>query len=52
MEEKERYLNTAAERGDIFFFEHDPVIECCTIEKNERGAYKVKERLKILDLII
>ncbi len=52
MEEKEKYLNTAAERGDIFFFEHDPVTECCTVEKTERGAYKVKERLLISDLVI
>ena len=49
MEEKEIFLSEAAKEEHIFFFEHDPVTECCTVEKTERG-YKVKEKIKISEL--
>lgn len=38
LEEKERFLFEAAERNHILFFEHDPVHECCTLTKTERGV--------------
>lgn len=38
LEEKDRFLNEAAEQGYILFFEHDPVHECCTVKKTERGV--------------
>jgi glyoxylase-like metal-dependent hydrolase (beta-lactamase superfamily II) len=36
--EKEAFLNEAAERQYILFFEHDPVNECCTVKKTEKGV--------------
>lgn len=38
MEEKERFLNEAADNRYILFFEHDPVNECCTVKRTERGV--------------
>lgn len=38
MEEKERFLNEAADRQYILFFEHDPVNECCTVKRTENGV--------------
>ncbi len=37
LKEKEVLLNDAAERGDILFFEHDPVNQCGTVKLNEKG---------------
>jgi len=37
MEEKERFLNEAADKNYILFLEHDPVHECCTVHRTERG---------------
>jgi glyoxylase-like metal-dependent hydrolase (beta-lactamase superfamily II) len=37
MEEKERFLNEAADQQYILFFEHDPVNECCTVKRTEKG---------------
>lgn len=38
MEEKEKFLNEAADNGYVLFFEHDPVNECCTVKRTERGV--------------
>lgn len=38
MEEKEKFLNEAADNRYILFFEHDPVNECCTVKRTERGV--------------
>ncbi|MCI0751243.1 MAG: MBL fold metallo-hydrolase [Flammeovirgaceae bacterium] len=38
MEEKEKFLNEAANKGYILFFEHDPVNECCTVKHTEKGV--------------
>lgn len=35
--EKKSFLNEALSKDYILFFEHDPVNECCTLEKTERG---------------
>ncbi|MEJ7645801.1 MAG: MBL fold metallo-hydrolase [Chryseolinea sp.] len=37
MEEKDAFLNEAADRNFILFFEHDPVNECCTVKRTEKG---------------
>jgi glyoxylase-like metal-dependent hydrolase (beta-lactamase superfamily II) len=37
LEEKKLFLENAVEKDHILFFEHDPVIECCTIKKTEKG---------------
>jgi glyoxylase-like metal-dependent hydrolase (beta-lactamase superfamily II) len=36
--EKEKFMNIAAEEEYILFLEHDPVNECCTVQKTEKGV--------------
>ena len=38
MGEKENFLNEAADKQYILFFEHDPVNECCTVKRTEKGV--------------
>jgi glyoxylase-like metal-dependent hydrolase (beta-lactamase superfamily II) len=35
--EKKAFLTNALRKGDILFFEHDPVNECCVLEETEKG---------------
>lgn len=50
LDEKEKILNKAVVENHILFFEHDPVTECCTVEKTEKGAFKVKEKFKLEEI--
>jgi hypothetical protein len=50
MDEKEAFLVEAANNDYILFFEHDPVIECCTVEMTERGV-KVKETMTLKEAL-
>jgi hypothetical protein len=36
--EKEFFLNEAADNNYILFLEHDPVNECCTVKRTEKGV--------------
>lgn len=38
LREKDVFLKEAADQGYILFFEHDPVQECCTVKRTERGV--------------
>lgn len=38
LREKEIFLNEAADNQYILFFEHDPVNECCTVKRTEKGV--------------
>ena len=38
LEEKEIFLNEAADNHYILFFEHDPINECCTVKRTEKGV--------------
>ena len=38
LEEKGKFLNEAADNGYILFLEHDPVNECCTVKRTEKGV--------------
>lgn len=38
MTEKELFLNEAAKKEYILFFQHDPVNECCTVHQTEKGT--------------
>ena len=49
MEEKKRVLTQAVENNSILFFEHDPVIECCTLKRTEKGII-VDQTFKLGDL--
>lgn len=37
LHEKKAFLEEAVDRHYILFFEHDPVYECCTLKRTERG---------------
>ncbi len=50
LEEKERYLNIAALNNYTLFFEHDPSIECCTLQQTDKGI-RVKETFALAQLI-
>ncbi|MBL7857502.1 MAG: MBL fold metallo-hydrolase [Cyclobacteriaceae bacterium] len=38
LSEKEAFLNEAADNNYILFLEHDPVNECCTVKRTEKGV--------------
>jgi glyoxylase-like metal-dependent hydrolase (beta-lactamase superfamily II) len=38
MQEKEVFLNEAADNKYILFLEHDPIYECCTVKRTEKGV--------------
>ncbi len=37
LQEKEQFLNEAADNGYILFLEHDSQNECCTVKRTEKG---------------
>jgi glyoxylase-like metal-dependent hydrolase (beta-lactamase superfamily II) len=49
MDEKQKFLPEAASNDYILFFEHDPTVECCTVEQTDRGV-KVKEMFKLEEI--
>ena len=38
LDEKGKFLNEAADKEYILFFEHDSVNECCTVQQTEKGV--------------
>jgi glyoxylase-like metal-dependent hydrolase (beta-lactamase superfamily II) len=38
MDEKDKFLNEAADNNYILFFEHDSRTECCTVMRTEKGV--------------
>ena len=51
MEEKEQFLNEAYTKNYYLIFEHDPVTECCSLSKTEKGIqadkkFTLKETMK------
>ncbi|MCX6311548.1 MAG: MBL fold metallo-hydrolase [Bacteroidetes bacterium] len=46
--EKEIILPQAAKEEHVFFFEHDGLNECCTVEETERGV-RVKQKFSLAD---
>lgn len=47
--EKKEFLMEAVENDFILFFEHDPKIECCTLQQTEKGV-RMKENFKLSEL--
>ncbi|HWY10390.1 MAG TPA: MBL fold metallo-hydrolase [Bacteroidia bacterium] len=47
--EKEKMLSKAAENNWLLFFEHDPKIECCSLQNTERGI-RMKDVIKISEV--
>ncbi len=50
LEEKIKFLNQAVKQNTVLFFEHDPKIECCTIEQTDRGVAK-KETMPLTAIL-
>ena len=49
LNEKKLFLTTAQQNEYVLFFEHDPLIECCTLQMTEKGI-RVNETFKLSDL--
>lgn len=49
LNEKKAFLNEAAQKEYVLFFEHDPHIECCNLQMTEKGV-RSKDRFTIKDL--
>lgn len=49
MEEKEVILNKAADEEWVLFLEHDPVNECCTVKRTDKGI-RLHETFRLKDL--
>ncbi|MDB5121677.1 MAG: fold metallo-hydrolase [Sphingobacteriales bacterium] len=49
LKEKQFFLQEAYENDYILFFEHDPVNECGTLQKTDKG-FRIKETFKLSDL--
>lgn len=49
LQEKKAYLTEALAHDHILFFEHDPLVECCTLQQTEKGI-RPKEFFKLEEL--
>ena len=49
LNEKKLFLTEAEQNNYVLFFEHDPSIECCTLQMTEKGI-RVKETCKLSEL--
>jgi len=49
LKEKQEILESAADKNWILFFEHDPKVECCTVQRTEKGI-RVKDTFKLSEL--
>lgn len=49
LHEKKTFLQEAIEKDYVLFFEHDPLIECCTLQATDKGI-RVKDTFKLVDL--
>jgi glyoxylase-like metal-dependent hydrolase (beta-lactamase superfamily II) len=50
MEEKGRMLEEAVENNYVLYFEHDPLLECASIKRNERGRIVMDEAFSLKDV--
>ena len=50
MEEKERFLNAAADKNYVLYLEHDPIHECCTVQRTERGI-KLDKTFSLIEIL-
>ena len=51
MRDRQLFLDEAISKNYILFFEHDPVNECCTVAKNERGTFVADKVFKLSDIV-
>jgi glyoxylase-like metal-dependent hydrolase (beta-lactamase superfamily II) len=50
LEEKSKFLMDAGKNNYFLFFEHDPLIECCSLEMTEKGT-RVKDKMKLEEIL-
>ncbi|HUX83868.1 MAG TPA: hypothetical protein VMV20_01455, partial [Chitinophagaceae bacterium] len=43
LQEKKSFLKEALENDYTLFFEHDPQVECCTLQQTPRGIRALKQ---------
>ena len=46
LKEKDEFLTRAVKENQTLFFEHDPHVECCTLQMTEKGV-RLKETFKL-----
>lgn len=46
LNEKKAFLEEACDKEMILYFEHDPLFECCTLQRTEKGI-RVKETFRL-----
>ena len=49
LNEKKSFLTEAQQNDYVLFFEHDPQLECCTLQMTEKGI-RLKESFKLSEL--
>ena len=49
LKEKKEILEMAADNNWVLFFEHDPKIECCTVEHTDKGV-RMKNKFKLSEI--
>ena len=49
LNEKKSFLTEAQQNDYVLFFEHDPIIECCTLQMTEKGV-RMKESFKLEEI--
>jgi glyoxylase-like metal-dependent hydrolase (beta-lactamase superfamily II) len=49
LNEKNSFLTEAVQNDYVLFFEHDPTIECCTLQMTEKGI-RMKDAFKLSEL--
>jgi hypothetical protein len=49
LNEKKSFLQEAASNDYLLFFQHDPVIECCSLQQTDKGV-RNKENFKLSDI--
>ncbi len=49
LNEKKSFLQEAASNDYLLFFQHDPVIECCSLQQTDKGV-RSKENFKLSDI--
>jgi hypothetical protein len=50
MKEKEALLKEAFENNYLLYFDHDPSVDCCTVEMTEKGI-RVKDKGLLGDFV-
>ena len=50
LNEKRKLLNEAAANDWVLFFEHDPKIECASLQSTDRGV-RIKDTFALADMV-